>query len=50
MHRCALIHYLLDIFKDVKVKIVFLTTVSDEELVQLGRKWILESDEPEFKS
>lgn len=34
----------------LKVKRVFLTTVSVEELMQLKRKWIIELDEPEFKS
>lgn len=51
MRWCASIHCLLDIFKDSKGKQYFWQLdASNEELMQLGRKWILGSDEPEFKS
>lgn len=43
----------VDILKDVKSEEYFdhkIFHVSEEGLMQLGRKWILESDEPEFKS
>lgn len=43
MKQCALIQCLQDIFKDFESE-------SFWPLRQLGRKWILESDEPEYKS
>lgn len=42
---------LVDILKDGKSEEYFWPhNVSNEELMQLGREWILESDEPKFKS